>query len=46
MQAPLIKGLNKQINAEFFSAYLYLAMSARASELGLDGVANWLYIQY
>ncbi len=37
--------LNQQINAEIYSAYLYLSMSAHASFLGLRGAANWLTIQ-
>lgn len=38
--------LNKQINAEYWSAYLYLSMSAYCAEIGLAGAANWLRIQY
>jgi ferritin len=38
--------LNKQINAEFWSAYLYLSMSAWFQEKGLKGFAHWMYIQY
>jgi len=41
----LAKALNNQINAEFYSAYLYLAMSAHAEGAGLKGAANWLYVQ-
>jgi ferritin len=37
--------INKQINAELYSAYLYLGMSARCTELNLKGMANWLYVQ-
>ncbi len=37
--------INKQINAEIYSAYLYLGMSARCTELNLKGMANWLYVQ-
>ncbi len=40
------KELNKQINAELYSAYLYLSMSAYASSLNLNGFANWLRIQF
>ena len=32
--------LNEQINKEFYSAYLYLAMSAYFSEIGLYGFSN------
>lgn len=37
--------LNEQVNREFFSAYLYLSMSAYFSDLGLSGFANWMRIQ-
>ena len=37
--------INKQINAELYSAYLYLGMSARCTEMNLKGMANWLYVQ-
>jgi len=36
---------NEQIKNEFYSAYMYLAMSAYFSDLGLPGFANWLRIQ-
>lgn len=37
--------LNAQINKEFYSAYLYLAMSAFFDEIGLYGFANWTKVQ-
>ncbi|MBD5401191.1 ferritin [bacterium] len=37
--------LNEQINKEFYSAYLYLAMSAYFSEIGLYGFSNWTKVQ-
>ena len=37
--------LNEQINKEFYSAYLYLAMSAYFDDLGLCGFANWTKVQ-
>ena len=37
--------LNEQINKEFYSAYLYLAMSAYLSEMGLYGFSKWTEIQ-
>lgn len=37
--------LNSQINKEFYSAYLYLAMSAYFDEISLDGFANWTKVQ-
>ncbi len=39
------KALNDQINAEFFSAYLYLAMEAYFESRGLPGFANWMRCQ-
>ncbi|MDR2630541.1 MAG: ferritin [Spirochaetaceae bacterium] len=41
----LAKALNDQINAEYYSAYLYLTMSAYADRLGYKGIANWLGVQ-
>lgn len=38
--------LNKQINAELWSGYMYLSMSAYMEELGLSGFAHWLKMQY
>ena len=40
------KALNAQINAEFWSAYLYLSMSADAMQKGYKGIANWFSIQF
>lgn len=41
----MIKELNNQINAEAYSAYLYLSMSSDASFKGYKGVANWFFVQ-
>ena len=38
--------INAQINAELWSAYLYLAMSMDAESKGYKGVANWFYVQF
>lgn len=38
--------LNEQVNKEMYSAYLYMAMSAYAAEIGLKGFANWFMVQY
>jgi len=38
--------LNEQINKEMYSAYLYMAMSAHSTHIGLDGFANWFMVQY
>jgi ferritin len=37
--------LNAQINAEFASSYLYLAMSAHFGSVGLPGAAQWMKAQ-
>jgi len=38
--------INKQINAELYSAYLYLSMAAWFESKNLKGFANWMRIQY
>ena len=38
--------MNAQVNAELWSAYLYLAMSLDAESKGYKGVANWFYVQF
>jgi ferritin len=38
--------LNKQMNTELFSAFLYLNMSSAANEMGFKGVASWFNVQY
>jgi ferritin len=42
----LADALNAQVNAEFWSAYLYLSMSLAAEAKGLKGVANWFKVQF
>ena len=39
------KILNKQINEELYSSYLYLSMSNYFSSQNLDGFANWMRMQ-
>jgi ferritin len=39
------KALSEQVNAEYYSAYLYLAMSAYADNAGYKGIANWFFVQ-
>ena len=38
--------INAQINAEMWSAYLYLSMSAYCQEAGFSGMANWFAVQF
>jgi len=40
------KELNDQINAEYWSAYLYLSMAAYFENKNLPGFANWMKVQY
>jgi ferritin len=40
------EALNGQLNAEIYSAYLYLSMSAYYHSLNLPGFANWMRIQW
>jgi ferritin len=46
LKEKMLDALNEQINAEQYSALLYLSMSAYLNEKGLPGFANWMYIQY
>ena len=46
LSKQLHDALNAQINAEMWSAYLYLSMSMDAEAKGLKGVANWFYVQF
>jgi ferritin len=41
----LQEAFNKQINAELFSSYLYLSMSAYLESQDLKGMAHWMRIQ-
>jgi ferritin len=41
----LSKALSDQANAEFYSAYLYFAMSAYADNAEFKGIAKWLHVQ-
>ena len=40
------EALNAQINAEFWSAYLYLSMSAWCAREGKPGMAHWFEVQF
>ena len=46
LSTRLHEAINAQINAELWSAYLYLAMSLDAESKGYKGVANWFYVQF
>ncbi|MDX9847609.1 MAG: ferritin [Tenuifilaceae bacterium] len=38
--------INDQINAEIWSAYMYLSMSSYFASEGLNGFANWMRVQW
>ncbi len=40
------EAINKQINEEMYSAYLYLSMAALFAVLNLMGFHHWLFVQY
>ena len=39
------EALNGQVNAELYSAYMYLSMESYFKSLNLNGFANWMRIQ-
>jgi len=45
LSETMTAALNKQINAEAYSAYLYQSMAAWALDQGLKGLANWMDCQ-
>ena len=46
LSSNLFKAINEQINAEMWSAYLYLSMSMDCQAKGYNGIANWFYVQF
>ena len=45
IDTKLEAAFNDQINKEFYSAYLYLAMKTYFEELNLQGFVNWFDVQ-
>ena len=41
----MTKALNDQINAELYSAYMYMSMNAYFRSINLDGFAAWMHAQ-
>jgi ferritin len=39
------EAINQQVNAELYSAYLYLSMAADFEEKNLHGMAHWMQVQ-
>ena len=46
MKEEMQAAINAQIQKEFYSSYLYLAMSAYCEKENLPGFAKWLKVQY
>lgn len=46
MNPKIQDAINEQINAEMYSAYLYLSMAQYFEAEGLAGFANWFKIQF
>ncbi len=46
IKQEMVDALNEQINAEFYSAYLYLSMAAWFEDKNLGGFASWFRSQY
>ena len=45
MDEKMVEALNSQLNAEMYSAYLYLSMGTYFEDLDLSGFANWMRVQ-
>lgn len=46
IKKEVLEAINEQINAESYSAFMYLSMAAYFEEVGLPGFANWMKVQY
>lgn len=46
LKEKVLHAINQQINNEYYSAFLYLSMSAWFQGKGLPGFSNWMFIQY
>jgi len=46
LSKKMYTALNKHLNTELYSAYLYLSMSSAAEVMGFKGTANWFMVQY
>lgn len=46
IKKEVLEAINEQINAEGYSAYMYLSMAAYFENMGLSGFANWMKVQY
>lgn len=46
IKKEVLDAMNEQINAESYSAFMYLSMAAYFENTGLTGFANWMKVQY
>lgn len=46
MNKKVYKVFNEQVQAELYSAYMYLAMSMYLEDKNFKGMAHWLNVQY
>ena len=46
LSRKLEDAINKHINAELYSAYLYLSMSAFCEGINMGGFAHWMRVQH
>lgn len=45
LKPNLLAALNKQINEEYYSSYIYQSMAAYFADIHLDGCAHWMRLQ-
>jgi len=45
LDEKMVDAINEQMNAEFYSAYLYLSMAAYFDNRDLSGFSNWMRVQ-
>jgi ferritin len=46
MNGKIEQAFNDQINAEYFSAYLYLSMANHFANVNLEGMSHWMRLQW
>lgn len=46
LSPKMLDAMHDHISKEFYSAYLYMAMSAYCDSIGLKGFAKWFMVQY
>ena len=45
MDEKMVDALNRQLNAELYSAYLYLSMGTYFESMDMSGFSNWMRVQ-